>query len=318
MLHLPPKRNAVSRETTNRILMIRPAAFGFNPETAASNAFQSDAGDRSAESIQAAALEEFDNMVARLRAAGVTVHVYQDSPEVPKPDAVFPNNWFSTHDTAAVVEYPLLGESRRAERQEGVVDLLKEVYRVGERFDFSHLEEKEIFLEGTGSIIFDRRHRIAYACISPRTHQEAFHEFCHRFNFEPVSFTAEDANGQEIYHTNVMMALGRDFVVICLDSVRRRSERKRLEEIFERTGKEIIDISFEQMNNFAGNMLQVHNADGDPILVMSQAAFDSLRADQIQRLEAKTHLLPVAIPTIEHYGGGSVRCMIAEVYLPKK
>ena len=296
--------------------MVRPAAFGFNPETAASNAFQSDAGTLGSAEIQQRALAEFDNMVARMRNVGITVHVYADSPEVPKPDAVFPNNWFSTHDTGAVVWYPLLGATRRAERQEGVVDLLREHYRVGERFDLTHLEERDMFLEGTGSIIFDRRHRIAYACISPRTHQELFHNFCRRYNFEPVSFTATDANGQEIYHTNVMMALGRDFVVVCMDSVRNRHERLRLEEIFERTGKEVVDISFAQMNQFAGNMLQVHNADGDPILILSRAAYNSLRPDQISRLEAKTHLLPVAIPTIEHYGGGSARCMMAEVYLP--
>ena len=306
------------RQTTSHILMIRPGAFGFNPETADSNAFQSNETDLTREEIQQRALREFDTMVEKLRAHGITVQVHQDDPSVPKPDAVFPNNWFTTHATGAIVTYPLMGASRRAERVEAVLDRLNETYKVSEIFRLEEAEQEERYLEGTGSIIMDRRNRIAYACISPRTHELTFHAFCKRYDLEPVSFTSVGSDGTPVYHTNVMMSVGNDFVVICLDSIPKRSERDRLLKIFKRTEKEVVEISLEQMNQFAGNMLQVHNREGVPYLVLSQAAYDSLTTEQIEQLSARTELLPVAIPTIEKFGGGSARCMMAEIFLPKK
>lgn len=298
--------------------MIRPGAFGYNPETAASNAFQSNETDLTKEEIQRQAVREFDAMVEKLRAHDITVRVHHDDPSVPKPDAVFPNNWFTTHATGAIVTYPLMGASRRAERVEEVLDGLANNYRVSEIFRLEEAEQEERYLEGTGSIIMDRKNRIAYACISPRTHELTFHAFCKRYDLEPVSFTSVGSEGTPVYHTNVMMSVGNDFVVICLESIPSRSERERLLKIFKRTGKEVVEISLEQMNSFAGNMLQVHNKAGTPYLVMSQTAYDSLTPEQLNRLSSRTELLPVEISTIEKFGGGSARCMMAEIFLPRR
>ena len=306
------------RQTTAHILMVRPANFAFNEETAANNAFQSRDGALSAEAMRARAVEEFDGFVAQLRVAGVQVVVAEDSQVPAKPDAVFPNNWVTFHQEGFIVTYPMFAPTRRLERRDAVVEqVLKAGFQNGARFHFEDYESKDRFLEGTGSIIFDHQHRLAYACLSPRTDAGLLDELCRKIQYEPVVFHSVDAQGQDIYHTNVMMALGETFVVICMDSVRDPEEKKRLEDIFRQTNKAVVDITLEQMNAFAGNMLQVRNLEGQTILVMSETAFKALASEQVAKLESHTQLLHAAIDTIEKYGGGSARCMMAEIFLPE-
>ena len=298
--------------------MIRPANFAFNEETAANNAFQSRDGKMSAGEMRQNAVREFDNFVNKLRDAGVNVIVADDSPSPAKPDAVFPNNWVSFHQEGFVVTYPMFAPTRRKERREEVIEeILQKGFSFKNRIHLESSEANNRYLEGTGSIIFDHQHRLAYACLSPRTDAGLLEELCQKIGYQKVVFHAVDANGQDIYHTNVMMALGETFVVICLDSVRDAAERRMLEEKFRATGKEIVDITLEQMNAFAGNMLQVRNTMGDTILVMSEQAYHSLTPAQIKTLEQHTRLLHSSIETIETYGGGSARCMMAEVFLPE-
>lgn len=305
-------------QTTSHILMVRPAHFAFNEETAASNAFQSREGDMSAAEIRRRAVAEFDAFVDRLRAAGVDVIVAEDSASPAKPDAVFPNNWVSFHQEGTIVTYPMFAPVRRLERREAVIDtVVQEGFAGGRRIRLEGNEAANRFLEGTGSIIFDHPHRLAYACLSPRTDAALLEELCREIGYEKVVFHAVDAKGQDIYHTNVMMALGETFVVICLDSVRDPAERRMLEEKFRATGKEIVDITLAQMNAFAGNMLQVSNRAGETILVMSSQAYNALTTSQIETLKKHTKLLHSPLETIETYGGGSARCMMAEVFLPK-
>ena len=306
------------QQTTPHILMVRPANFAFNAETAANNAFQSRDQNMSAAEMRQYALHEFDEMVRRLRDAGVDVIVAADTPDTVRPDAVFPNNWVTFHQEGWVVTYPMFAPTRRLERREDVVEgILKEGFRTSERMHFESAESENRFLEGTGSIIFDHVHRLAYACLSPRTDAGLLEELCLKIGYEKVVFHAVDDKGQDIYHTNVMMALGETFVVICLDSVRDAGERSMLETRFRETGKAVVDISLEQMNSFAGNMLQVRNTAGETLLVMSEQAYNALTPAQIGTLEAHTRLLYSPIATIETYGGGSARCMMAEVFLPR-
>jgi len=298
--------------------MVRPANFAFNEETAASNAFQSRDGKLSVVEMRERAMQEFDGFVAQLRAAGVDVIVAEDSSVPVKPDAVFPNKWVTFHQEGFVVTYPMFAPTRRSERSDAIIEtVLKKGFRLDRRLNFEDSERSEHFLEGTGSIIFDHQHRLAYACISPRTDATLLEKLCQAIGYQKVVFHAVDGNGQDIYHTNVMMALGETFVVICLDSVRDGSERKMLEEKFRETGKEIVDISLAQMNSFAGNMLQVRSTEGQTILVMSSQAYRALLPAQIKKLEGHTKLLHAPIDTIETYGGGSARCMMAEVFLPE-
>jgi hypothetical protein len=305
------------RQTTAHILMVRPANFAFNEETAASNAFQSRDGKMSPQDMRTHAMAEFDGFVANLRAAGVQVIVANDSMSPAKPDAVFPNNWVTFHQEGFVVTYPMFAPTRRLERREEVIDLvLQEGFQTDARFHFEDNEARDRFLEGTGSIIFDHQHRLAYACLSPRTDSGLLEELCQKIGYQKVVFHAVDANDQDIYHTNVMMAMGESFVVICLNSVRDSAERSLLEQKFQETNKEIVDISLAQMNQFAGNMLQVKNLSGQVILVMSSTAYHALSPAQIAQLERHTQLLHSPIDTIETYGGGSARCMMAEVFLP--
>lgn len=306
-------------QTTSTILMIRPANFAFNEETAASNAFQSRDGKMTAEEMRQNAMREFDDFVKKLRDAGVSVIVADDSPAPAKPDAVFPNNWVTFHQEGFVVTYPMFAPTRRKERREEVIEEILQKGFLSK--NHIHLEGNEAngrYLEGTGSIIFDHQNRLAYACLSPRTDANLLEELCQKIGYQKVVFRAMDANGQDIYHTNVMMAMGETFVVICLDSVRDSAERWMLEEKLKATGKEIVDITLAQMNAFAGNMLQVRNTSGDTILTMSEQAYRSLAPVQIQILERHTRLLHSPIETIETYGGGSARCMMAEVFLPKE
>ncbi len=263
------------------------------------------------------ALMEFDAFVAKLRAAGVNVIVADDSPQPVKPDAVFPNNWVTFHQEGFMVTYPMFAPTRRLERQESVVQtVLSKGFRSDARLQFEGNESRNRFLEGTGSIIFDHQNRLAYACLSPRTESGLLEELCEKIGYQKVVFHAVDGNGQDIYHTNVMMAMGETFVVICLDTVRDSQERDMLETQFRETNKEIVDISLDQMNAFAGNMLQVQNLSGQTILVMSSTAYQALNPAQIAQLERHTQLLHSPINTIETYGGGSARCMMAEVFLP--
>jgi hypothetical protein len=298
--------------------MVRPASFGFNEETAANNAFQSNDQALGKDQISQAAIQEFDAFVEKLRSYGVNVIVAEDSPFPAKPDAVFPNNWISFHDDGTVYTYPMYAPARRVERQEGIVKQIGRQFLINKKVQLEEFESIDQFLEGTGSMIFDRQNKLVYACLSPRTSLDLLHRFCKQIRYEPVAFHALDGKGQEIYHTNVMMALGETFVVICMETVRDEEERDMLLEKFEETNKEIIEISLAQMMEFAGNMLQVRNETGETFLVMSERAYQSLNKQQVAAIQAHTNILYSPIPTIETYGGGSARCMMAEVFLPLK
>lgn len=298
--------------------MIRPANFGFNDQTAGNNAFQSDDKGETPQEISKKAQSEFDKMVEELRSKGVNIIVIDDTPSPEKPDAIFPNNWISFHVNGAVLTYPMFAPNRRIERREDIIDTVGETFDVKRRYTFEHYEEDEMYLEGTGSMLFDRDHKIVYACLSQRTDARLLDKFCVLVEYQRMVFHAVDRNGLPIYHTNVMMAIGEDFAVLCRESIKNPDEIKELEEFLERTGKEIIDISYDQLESFAGNMLQVRNDTGQTFLVMSKTAHDSLDESQIEALSAKTQILPIDISTIEYYGGGSVRCMMAEVFLQKK
>lgn len=303
-------------QTTPHILMVRPANFAFNEETAANNAFQSRDKKLSAETVRDKAIEEFDGFVARLRDAGVDVIVAQDSLIPAKPDAVFPNNWVTFHQEGLIVTYPMFAPTRRLERNPAIIEqVLNHGFQVREHLHLEDMEAAGRFLEGTGSIVFDHQNRLAYACLSQRTEAELLEYLCQKIGYQKIVFRSVDDKGQDIYHTNVMMALGETFVVICLDTVHAPEEQRLLKDAFARTGKEIVEISLEQMNHFAGNMLQVRNCAGETILVMSSQADRSLRPEQIKRLEAHTRLLHAPIETIETHGGGSARCMMAEVFM---
>ncbi len=298
--------------------MIRPANFGFNEETAGNNAFQSDDKGESPSEISKKARSEFDEMVKILRSKGVNIVVVDDTPSPVKPDAIFPNNWVSFHVNGAVLTYPMFAPNRRIERREDVIDEIGKTFKVERRYTFEHYEEEGMFLEGTGSMLFDRDNKIVYACLSQRTDARLLDKFCVLVEYQRVVFHSVDRNEMPIYHTNVMMALGEDFAVLCKDSMQNPEELKELEAVLNQTGKEIVDISYDQMEAFAGNMLQVKNDTGQNFLVMSQTAYESLNDNQIQTLSAKTKLLPIDIGTIEYYGGGSVRCMMAEIFLQRK
>ena len=302
--------------------MIEPVDFRYNEETAVNNYFQSQI-EESQETIQQKALAEFQGMVSKLREHGVNVIVLKDTPEPHTPDSIFPNNWISFHENKMVALYPMFAKNRRDERrEEDVLELLGEKgFDVEEIMDYTSAEEDDIFLEGTGSIILDRVNRIAYAAISPRTDEGLFLEFCEDFEYTPIIFEAnQTVNGERmpIYHTNVMMCVADQYAVICLDTIDNKSEKKAVVESLKATGKEIIAISEEQMHQFAGNMLQVGGMDEAKYLVMSQTAYNSLTPEQIQTIEQYNPIIAVDIHTIETLGGGSARCMMAEVFLPKE
>lgn len=308
--------NQKAQQTTSHILMVRPANFGFNEQTAQSNAFQQNDSSLSALEIKRKAIREFDDFVYLLRQSGVDVIVMEDTYDPVKTDAVFPNNWVTFHSDGTIITYPMYAEVRRLERREDIIGKLAHQFDFDKRIRMEEAENRHKFLEGTGSMILDRAHKIVYACISPRTDVEILNEFCKTMGYEKVVFTAVDGDGKEIYHTNVMMALGETFVVICLETVKNEAERKLLLEKFNQTNKAVVEISLRQMLSFAGNMLQVRNKSGEPILVMSQQAFESLNKDQVRTLNQHTNLLYSPIDTIEKYGGGSARCMMAEVFAP--
>jgi hypothetical protein len=297
--------------------MVRPAHFGFNPETAENNAFQTNDNSLTVKEIQRKAIEEFDAFVAILRGRAIHVLVVDDSPNPVKTDAVFPNNWITTHADGTMVLYPMNAVSRRAERSEPIIETLVQDYVVKKKIHLEHYEAVGKFLEGTGSMILDRVHEICYACLSPRTDLTLLDEWCDMMHYKRVAFKAVDERGQDIYHTNVMMALGETFVIICLETIRDTAERLHLIKLFEQTQKDIIEISLSQMLAFAGNMLQVRNDFDETFLVMSQQAYAALNASQIAHIERHTQILSADIKVIETYGGGSARCMMAEIFFEK-
>jgi hypothetical protein len=302
--------------STNHILMIRPASFGSNPETAESNAFQSKALSEEKETIRQKALQEFDGMVSILKGNHVSVHVIEDTASPIKPDAIFPNNWISFHEEGKIVTYPMLVPSRKIEVRADIIDMALKEWHFAQviRMDQDYSDSQ--ILEGTGSLILDRPNRIAYACLSARTDEKLLREWGELMGYEIISFDSVDQNGKPVYHTNVMMALGDGYAVICLESIPDLQERESLTQSLEKTGKEIITISYDQMASFAGNMLQVLDSKQEPLLVMSEQAYQSLSQDQIDAINKYARILPIPLWTIEKYGGGSARCMMAEVYMP--
>lgn len=298
-------------QTTSHLLLIRPAKFTFNTETAVNNTFQS-AKDIDA---QTTALQEFDGLVKMLEQNGMDVTTVNDTEEPHTPDSIFPNNWISFHDNDQIVLYPMYAHNRRLERKPHVIEKLKTKFNVTGVIDLSVYENSQVYLEGTGSMVLDRENKIAYACLSERTNLNVLKDFCHQLGYRPIAFTATDSKDFPIYHTNVMMCVADQFVVICLESVKDIDERDSLVGFIKNTKKEIIDISFDQMNHFAGNMLQVENANGTKFLVMSSQAYQSLMENQIDKIECYCQILHSNLATIERNGGGSARCMIAEVFL---
>lgn len=298
------------------LLMVRPVRFGYNAETAVNNVFQ--VAGQNQEEVQASALQEFDHFVATLRSHDIDVVVVEDTVEPHTPDSIFPNNWISFHKNSTIVLYPMFAANRRLERKETVIEAIKSRFQIDSTIDLTKNESHDVFLEGTGSIILDRENKIAYACISPRTDKNLFLEFCEEMGYEPVIFNALDQKGKDIYHTNVMMCLGDKYAVICMDSIPEADQRAVVTATLAQSGKVIVDISFEQMNHFAGNMLQVTNVQGEQFLVMSSQAYASLTEEQVQTLESFNPIIHIPLNTIETNGGGSARCMMAEILLPKK
>mgnify|MGYP002784547692 CR=1 FL=1 len=299
-------------QTTSRLLMIRPVNFTFNAETAVNNAFQS-THDLNAQEI---ALKEFNTFVELLQQKGIDVLVIDDTQNPYTPDSIFPNNWISFHDDGTIVLYPMYAENRRKERKPHVLQHVEHQFRISRTVDLSGYEKENVFLEGTGSMVLDRFNKLAYACLSQRTDLNVLNDFCRQLDYTPVSFTSLDTTGFPIYHTNVMMCVADRYVIICAESIFNKDERNRVLQTITTSKKEIIEISLDQMNHFAGNMLQVQSQDGTPFLIMSTQAFESLHGDQITKIEKYNAILHSSLETIERNGGGSARCMMAEVFLP--
>ena len=304
-----------SKQTTNHLLMVRPAHFAFNEETAGSNAFQHRSCDSASNDLQRQALEEFDGYVSLLRNNGVKVTVVQDTAEPFTPDSIFPNNDFTTHNDGTerlLVFYPMCAPNRRKEREK-----LRQALRQMEFdkvIDLTHWEKEGHFLEGTGSLILDRRHHIAYACLSPRTDEDVLREWARETGYDFFLFNSEDENGTAVYHTNVMMTVGTNVAIVCMESIRNDVQRQQLRSILKANGKELVDITIAQMHQFAGNMLEVHNNKGEQLLVMSNTARLSLTEKQMNVITHHMRIVAPDIHTIETVGGGSARCMIAEIF----
>lgn len=309
------------QQTTQSILMIRPVQFRMNEQTAVNNYYQRRLEGLSKDNVNQRAQEEFDAFVKELQNHGIDVTVVEDRLETDTPDSIFPNNWISFHDTKEVVLYPMFAENRRKERREDILDILEaKGFQIDEITDYTSAEEDNLFLEGTGSMIFDRENQKVYAALSPRADEQLIIEFAEDHEVLPIVFTAyQTVDGERlpIYHTNVMMSIASTFSVICLDTIDDKKERKMVVKSLQEDGKEIIEITEEQVNNFAGNMLQVHNASGEKFLVMSSQAYESLRDDQIKKIEKHCQIIHSPLYTIEACGGGSARCMMAEIFLPK-
>jgi len=310
------------QQTTNTILMIRPVHFRMNEQTAVNNYYQQELKNMLPASINKKAQIEFDEFVTKLQEKGIEVIVVNDIESSNTPDSIFPNNWISFHENGDVGLYPMFAENRRLERREDVLEILEERgFEIENVVDYTEAEEEEVFLEGTGSVVLDRQNQKAYCAVSPRSDEELFIEFCEDFEYTPVLFTAnQTVNNQreEIYHTNVMMCVAEQFAIVCLASIDDKKERKSLVKHLKENKKELIEITEEQLTAFAGNMLQVKGGNEECFLVMSSAAFDSLRKDQLQKIEKYNSIIHSSLATIETCGGGSARCMMAEVFLPKR
>ena len=299
------------------LLMVRPAAFGYNDETAANNFFQHHPcveRDR----LQQKALAEFDAMVDLLRSHDVELLVLEDSKEPPKPDAIFPNNWISTSPDGKIIIYPMYAPNRRTEKRDELIDQIAREYVVADVQDWSEFEAEGRFLEGTGSMVIDYDHEMIYAAISERTSLSVLEKFASANGFQAIVFLATDKEGHPIYHTNVVMALGEKFAVLCEEAIEEEWELIAVKQLLESTDHTIIPITRDQLYSFAGNLLEIKNKKGESLIVLSQTAMNALRPDQIQQLQSFATLVPVAVPTIEQVEGGSVRCMLAEIFLQRK
>ena len=298
--------------------MVRPASFGPNEETAATNFFQSSAISSSSQELQQLALNEFDEMVALLRSHDINVIVIDDTPLPAKPSAIFPNNWLSTSPGGIVSVFPMYAASRRAEKRDDILKMLAEKFVVKDVQNWSEFEAEGKFLEGTGSMVIDHDNKVIYACYSPRTDVSVLEKFANANNYRAIIFFASDKNGQAVYHTNVVMTLAEDFAILCEEAIEEEWELIAIRQLLDSSGHDVIRIYKNQMHCFAGNMLQVKNNKGEKFLIMSQTAFDSLYEDQKEELSSRCKLLVIPIPTIERIEGGSVRCMMAEMFLEKR
>jgi hypothetical protein len=309
------------QQTTNTILMVRPVNFRMNEQTAVNNYYQEDVDLKNSEINQKAQLE-FDNYVEKLKSYEINVIVVSDTKELDTPDSIFPNNWNSFHADGTVAIYPMFAENRRLERREDVLEAIENAgFKIENIVDYTSAEEEDVFLEGTGSMILDRENKKAYCALSPRADEELFIEFCEDFEYNPVIFTANQTVNDKrvaIYHTNVMMCVAETFVVICLASIDDKKERKNVTKHLKENKKQIIDITEEQVTHFAGNMLQVRGKNNDRFLIMSQAAFDCLTNHQKKEINKHCKIISSPLTTIETCGGGSARCMMAEIFLPKE
>lgn len=303
------------QQLASRLLMVRPSNFGFNEQTSASNKFQTDGGEFT-ERIKQLALEEFDEMVDLLRANHIVVEVYADKPDPITPDSVFPNNWVSFHESGKVVLYPMMAPNRRLERRNDIVNGILEKYQFKEIVDLSYFESEGLFLEGTGSMVLDRINSKAYACLSPRTSPDVLQKFGQDLGYELQSFLAVDESGVPIYHTNVIMSLGETVAVVCLEAVANLQDRAALVQSLNKSERVIVEISFQQVKSFAGNMLFVQNSEEENLVILSTAASGSLTNEQLVTLENYVKVVSINLSTIETYGGGSARCMMAELFLP--
>ena len=308
------------KQITNTILMIRPVSFRMNEQTAVNNYYQKVLDSLNSETVQFRALQEFDNFVEKLKSAGINVVVVNDTKNTDTPDSIFPNNWMSFHQNGDVGIYPMFAENRRLERREDIFETLEDLgFEINNFLDYTSAEEEQIFLEGTGSLLLDRVNRKAYCSLSPRADEDLLIEFCEDFEYTPVSFVSYqtvDGKRLPIYHTNVMMALGETFAIICLDSIDDKKEKKNVLKHLKEDKKEVITITEDQVINFAGNMLQVLGNNDTKFLIMSSAAYKSLTKNQIDKIEKYCKILHSSLDTIEACGGGSARCMMAEVFLP--
>lgn len=309
--------DTMSAQSTNTVVMIRPRRFHPNPETALDNAFQQKVADAQAPAeVAEKARLEFDRAVTALSGAGVVVHVYDDIAVPAKPDAVFPNNWFSTHHDGRIALYPMFTPSRRAERRPDLIEDLRARYRVSEVVDYSYFEKRGLYLEGTGSLVLDHVHRLAYVSLSRRADPEPLQKFCADFGYDSVTFKSTGSDGSLIYHTNVMMCLGTGFALVGLTTIADPAQRAAVRARLEATGKTIIELDPHQIENFAGNALELQH-EGGQLLVLSARAAAHLRDEQRSKIERFARLLPLDLPTIE-LAGGSARCMMAEVLLPPR
>jgi len=303
------------QQSANTVVMVRPFRFYPNPETASDNAFQREIASMDADTISKAAQEEFDQAVAQLRDAGVTVHVFADTASPEKPDAVFPNNWFSTHHDGRIALYPMYSAARRSERRRDVIDDLRKHFRVLDVVDYSASEQQQKYLEGTGSLVLDHVNRIAYASLSQRSHPELLKQFCQDFGYEAVTFQSQSEDGRPVYHTNVMMCVGSKLALVGLEMIADEAERTEVQNHLEATSKEIIDLTSNQIANFAGNAIELHNEKGK-LLVLSTRAASVLSEDQRTIISRHAQIVQLSLPTIE-LAGGSARCMIATIHLPR-